>query len=684
MQGDDIFAHTSSAPAHKERFDINELRSGPKVSEALLSTDWRNNRPNGFGGAPLEPPATAGLEPTEFQVNMKKRNIKGLSVNTSLANQGGARHYKESPVDPDLIHSAPITKKDYEDTEEESGLSYEEEIRDSSDNTKALVPTSATDKRMVLLDTYTPTTRAGFEQVMDWRNLRLQHTPTGDQWSCGDIPLKAIPQSSLPDEDAHDTFPIASVKAIKNAKRFNGSGWDDVMEDVNKTLARLEVPHTAGLPPDRLRIEYERGQLALAAKVTMEEPAIKTTEVESYHHGAALSSNVEPKEFGSDGARFSALVDKLERSSTSRSRAQPTIGIKPSRPSKESEENASASKDSDDSGVSGVVKSKKNRTIALNPQATEFHSNAVQRLDDASDLQAQKNNQLGSNIVLQRETTDNGAATTKQHTSPEKNGDLKEILAHMTARAEASEQRMTQQMDMFQNMWQTMASQMRQNSGGYEAPPQSQYPESSAYSSGTWSGAQSQGSYIPSQPQPQPAPGFASGPGSMGLATYNAGPYTNGGTPPMPAPSYGYGGPQNSQFPMGPQPYQPAYPQAPSYPSQASQYHSQAPQYHSQAPPVGPSPVQGYGDPASMPLYAQAQMAFPPKPVLKPKGPPIPHHQGSGAQQMAYENYLEVKRSTDPEYARACRERQARRAGRQRQDRNQMAPGGQSRGPGRY
>ncbi|KAK8071110.1 hypothetical protein PG997_011313 [Apiospora hydei] len=57
---------------------------------------------------------------------------------------------------------------------------------------------------------------------------------------------------------------------------------------------------------------------------------------------------------------------------------------------------------------------------------------------------------------------------------------------------------------------------------------------------------------------------------------------------------------------------------------------------------------------------------FGPTPVSKPKGPPRPDDPRWCKQQMMYEAYLEWQRSTDTNYHKKCKDRQAKRAERQR------------------
>ncbi|KAI1874017.1 uncharacterized protein JN550_002596 [Neoarthrinium moseri] len=57
-----------------------------------------------------------------------------------------------------------------------------------------------------------------------------------------------------------------------------------------------------------------------------------------------------------------------------------------------------------------------------------------------------------------------------------------------------------------------------------------------------------------------------------------------------------------------------------------------------------------------------------PKPVTKPKGPPRPHDPEWNKRQLEYEAYLEHQRTVDPNYHIKCKERQSKRADRQRRE----------------
>lgn len=81
-------------------------------------------------------------------------------------------------------------------------------------------------------------------------------------------------------------------------------------------------------------------------------------------------------------------------------------------------------------------------------------------------------------------------------------------------------------------------------------------------------------------------------------------------------------------------------------------------------------PIPGRGTPAppkpasGTPLWVKSM--FGPKPVSKPDRPFRPGDGVQAVRQQEYEEYLEHLRVTDPNYALNCKQRQARRADRQR------------------
>jgi len=94
-------------------------------------------------------------------------------------------------------------------------------------------------------------------------------------------------------------------------------------------------------------------------------------------------------------------------------------------------------------------------------------------------------------------------------------------------------------------------------------------------------------------------------------------------------------------------------------------------------PPIGQAPIQGVNRPApNLPHQpglgggqgngAAYSHGFGPTPVSKPKGAPRPGDPRWCKQQMMYEAYLEWQRSTDTNYHKKCKDRQAKRAERQR------------------
>ncbi|KAK8073627.1 hypothetical protein PG994_004526 [Apiospora phragmitis] len=103
--------------------------------------------------------------------------------------------------------------------------------------------------------------------------------------------------------------------------------------------------------------------------------------------------------------------------------------------------------------------------------------------------------------------------------------------------------------------------------------------------------------------------------------------------------------PHMAQFPISQAPTQAVNRPAPNLPQQ-----------------LGLAGVQNDGAPRAN-AYSHG---FGPTPVSKPKGPPRPGDPRWCKQQMMYEAYLEWQRSTDTGYHKKCKDRQAKRAERQR------------------
>ncbi|KAI1653330.1 hypothetical protein F4813DRAFT_393778 [Daldinia decipiens] len=602
------FTQVASAPPRKVQFDTtNEVPSAPKASEAMMNSDWRNNRRKG-SSAHLAVPATASVETTEFQKAGGKK-AKKLTIDTALANEMTVRRYRDTPIDPDFIHSAPITKKDYETADNDSRPGSSEDVQYSSNDTTLSVVSPITNMSTIRLESLTPITSEGFRQfdiicnygLDEESKFRSSNDTYGDKQGQNDMTVRAIPIVSAYNKKIEDPiFPIAAVKAIKHSKRFAHAGWDNIDQDLEKNWAMLQGPRTAGLPVEKLREEYE----------------------------STCSSEAE---IAKNQARFDALISKLQKSSANRINAQSVNDAKPSNSPKRLEENIPLNKPvSHNSGISGVsAKTSQSQGTTLNPKASEFQISPRSGINCQPDL---RNYPLdhNHNVPFQQNgykvtsSTDSGSSGTRSATAE----DIEKIYAFMDdlkaqlTRIEAGSQ---QRPTMMETSPMAQLSHIQSIASQLGLSPILQGPSRDTLSIHS----------------------FGSGPGSWpGIQTIpNVQSYHNG----------------NGAF-IPPSPV----------------HNTQAPSFHMGPPPMSCSPglsappaigYQGFtgpGNPSPLPLHAQAQIVYGPRPVRKPRGPQRPGDPVFTQQQLSYEEYLENKRASDRAYAMQCRDRQARRFHRQR------------------
>ncbi|KAI8956958.1 hypothetical protein F5Y11DRAFT_364483 [Daldinia sp. FL1419] len=600
------FTQVASAPPRKVQFDImTEKISTPKASEAMMNSDWRNNRRNG-SGAPLVMPATASVEKTEFQ-KAGAKNAKKLTIDTTLVNKTAVRRYRDTPIDPDFIHSAPITKKDYETVDDEPGTDGSNSIRYSNNDATLSVLTPNAKTSTIRLEPLTPLTSESFQQFSFLRDHghgledELKFGTNGDahadESSQKDMMVRVIPIAPPHHKATEDpVFPIAAVKAIKHSKRFTNAAWDGIDQYFERNWTKLKVPHTAGLPTEKLREEYE---------------STRSPEVDA----------------AKDQARFDALISKLQRSSASRINAQSTINVTSSKglgenmpPSKSVSHNPG----SNDLGT----KAPRNQGTTLNPKASEFQISSGFGFSHQQNLQSyppdcSPNSPVKQNSYGTTSSTDSSSGGTRSVTAEDIEklyAFMIDLKAQMTRIEAGSQQRqsMTATSPIAQfNHIQSIASQL-----GLSMIPESQSrdtqgPQGFESGPGIWPGA-----------QPMPNDQLSNNASAAFMA---------------PPPLVGI---QASQLPIVP-------PSTSHKPGLG-------------APDLGRQGFVSLGDPTHLPLHAQAQMVYGPRPVRKPKGPQRLGDVTFTQQQQDYEAYLENKRATDRAYAMQCRERQARRFLRQR------------------
>ncbi|KAI1142527.1 hypothetical protein F5Y05DRAFT_229187 [Hypoxylon sp. FL0543] len=706
-----------SAPARQVFFQAADKKpSTPKESEALANPDWRTHRrfaPRASHGVPL----TAGLEKTEFQ-KVGDRLPKLADLDTSPESLYGVRRYRTTPIDADFIHSAPLTKKGFapyeadQDYQNRNQVYEKEENSVRSDITKQILElpsgVPAAQKPLVRLEPLSSTAVEGLKAELDFRHLSLRRERQengrwDEKWSCNDVPLMASPVETPRFQNTRDLkFPLASVTTVEEPKRFKNKDWSEVPGDVWEHVDKFGVPHTAGLPPDRLRKAYDQAD-------------------EGTQKGGRCLVSVPPpeeskKQFEKDQARFEALIGKLQSASAYRLRGQP-IDIKPPYWPVQPEKNGQATKDSKqpakelsiDSGVSGLdVENKTSAKLAtsLNPLASEFQFSSHGFGNPTSQMGyplGYKENVPfnaacnGVSPLMGSDSSGRQAATAEDIQAILKSMDelKKEITQLKAAPQQATPlQNLTLQKQM--DYMETLADQINRGKmhmdQGMNAPTVSaQSPPEYGFGHGAYSGTPPYGVYTTSQPQCPPTPAVAQPNQCHAYGMYNAGPgYHNGASfngPGYTAPNYGGAGVNGTGF-NGPSHGGPSY-NGPGFNVQGSSMPSYGPSYNgsgfnvqgSSMPSYGPgghqsqypiAPTSGphsFMEPLSsgpLPLHAQAQIAFGPKPVRKPRNPPRLGDRRFAQQQQDYEQYLEIRRATDPEFARECRERQARRVERQR------------------
>ncbi|KAI0179227.1 hypothetical protein GGR52DRAFT_588966 [Hypoxylon sp. FL1284] len=525
---------------------------------ALLNTNWRGNHLDRLGGMSMIP-ITAAPEKTEFQLDGGKKNINKLSIDTGRAGEYGIRRYRDTPIDPDFIFSAPITKKDFEGTLDQSDAYYDDEKPEEQEPVnKATLPTP------------TPATN------------------------------KPAPPM------------FAEIKAFKSAKQMY---WN-----------KNEMPHTAGLPVDRLRTQLEE---ALTLKAILEESVIEAS--------ASGKAVTDKKPEGID-SRYQALLAKLRKPNNRHRRALSYIDIKPPHWTKESDISTTQLKSpSPASAISGLPDEGVKKGPMLNPQATEFRSSISPLNANAPILPKPNNQQEDGKVELTHQAMLPFSST---NNSPNNEAVLlQEVRAVHARMAELMEEMKELKAQKFEQQHPTHPLEQSCSPPFINQPQydhrqvQVQGPATTGqYGSTAWPVTAPYNALQNNLSLPQPS----YSPQNMGL---------NGGISfPLPPHSSPFQGHQLPRF---------------SSPSGL----------HAPVAPMGPmapmtlGPEAGYG---SVPLHAQAQMIFGPKPVNKPRPNFRPGDPRAAAAQVAYESYLEQKRASNINYAMQCRERQAKRAERQK------------------
>ncbi|KAI1439186.1 hypothetical protein GGR50DRAFT_690537 [Xylaria sp. CBS 124048] len=626
----------------------------PRLSEAMLNTDWRNRRQGPSENAPClldDALWSAPPDRVKFADHIQDKPVRGDEKVVIDYDHGlervAYRSRRPDEVKPELIPfttsesvsadlclSAPATKLEFSEAElggEERSKKYDPSVFQPSV------------KSIVRLDQMVPTKRAGYEKVINWD----EQTRDGPQDVSSIATVTPVSLSSNWELD----FPYAEIRAVSGNKKFQ-TGLNEIEETVRKQLSTLVEPQTAGLPPDYIRKEYE--EIREERRKAM---AIANSALEARGREQDADSKCEkPDEDGEDNVHFSLLLGKLNKLCAPRIRAY-TVGDKGDTKrdeamneadNKENDNDNSKRAPSRDSGISGMSTGGRQRSSTLNPEASEFRVPVQEKKSPIA-------NGNPSDNVGSKETI------TLVCTSPETEDPIQKLETRV---AELEAKLAQHNPDKAQVKRQKSAFGGRKRSAfevkGYGPPVPHQHAPNKGF--------QGMAGYQPAQPvvqpvvqpivQPiapyQPQPGFAMGPGGM---QHN----------PMPGTAH-YGLAANAGFPPSGMPAMPAMPVAINNPYVSGQPVAPVQGPPIQGPPIQGPPILGGSNPAATapgtPLWVKS--VFGPKPVSKPSRPFPPGDGNQAMRQQQYEEYLEHLRATDPSYALRCKQRQARRADRQR------------------
>lgn len=617
-----IFTQLATAPATKVHFSTEVEICKPaasKISEALLSTDWRKDcRQQG-------PPPTAPAKKVQFSSDEIKPQKPKFDV--TAADNYGLRRYRDVPVDPDFIHSAPATKKEFDIVRDEDD--YIEDEDEDEDHIFFQSPQHQTTE-------FKQTSESNLLQLKQLITTpkEIESATTRDSASAAMSPYFMVsPAFGTKGFDLE--FPFAEIQAVKHGKRFQTGSWDDLEPAIKQKFSSLEVPRTAGLPVGALRREFQQRQAEAEAE---QQKANETT-------------------------RFNALLEKLQKvrkvTAASGSRRPSIIDIKPSFWTKDSEEkdqqpdnagqkNTDQRRPSHDSAISGFSVDGDKALTALNPKAPEFCITSPEEPSPKPTVIVSVEQFKEMCARLQKIETEL-AREKSMHPSH---------FGHLEPRSSTDNFTLG---DLNPDLDLTMVQPLQNNHASPHdqelQPPLPQHvknylelhhngnvPSNPTFYLADQHNPQMNGvQTMPQLAPPAPIQTQQNGVGFQGPSV--AFPSIIPSAAPQQAPVY-----VHNQLAAG----------SPMYPWNHAAY------------PSGP-----YNFAIGISLQDRLQdryakmgmptMTYPlgPKPVRKPRGPPRPDIRQTMHQQE-YEAYLEWKRSTNIDYAKGCKNRQARRAERQR------------------
>ncbi|KAK5634408.1 hypothetical protein RRF57_010121 [Xylaria bambusicola] len=600
----------------------------PRLSEAMLNNNWRKHRhpleensPEQLWSAPPEqlkflgevktkPRRDDDHEAIDYAHSLRRtayRSRRPEEIKPHLI-----PFTKPESVSADLCLSAPATKTEFSTAEigtDERSAKYDPRIVQPSIKT------------LVRLDEMAPTKRAGYENILSWDEQNACNTRRrlNDSSSITIVSLADSPESW----ETVD-FPYAEIRAVKGDKRFERE-LSNVEETIRNQLSALVEPQSAGLPPEYLRKEYdeireERRKAIAFAQSTLETRSRRGRVVGD---GVALSA-----ETPSD-THFNNLLGKLNKLCAPRLRAF-TVSDKGNSNgrgrsnSPEKDTRVDPQSPSGDSGIGGLSPKGRQRSSTLNPKATEFRCNGQEQQFPVT--------------IEPKPAVSSPAATTslvQASNQPSESMDPIRVLETRVAELEAQIARQGTNQEQFARQRWSKGYKTNQAPHGVTGP--------------TVPGG---GVLHPRMNRNLPGPaGYQVGfptPSGHSMSSFAIG---AGGVAANPIPATGYCTlPQNSQV-FTPNGMPNGFLNQINPPKPAIPFSSSAS--------IVPNP------PATGTSLWVKNM-FGPKPVSKPDRPFRPGDGVQAVRQQEYEEYLEHLRATDPTYALSCKQRQARRADRQR------------------
>ncbi|KAI0521898.1 hypothetical protein F5B22DRAFT_509271 [Xylaria bambusicola] len=621
-------AENSGIPANVRLARKVSYVESPRLSEAMLNNNWRKHRhplevssPEQLWSAPPEQSKFIGAvkakpcRDDEHQAIDYAHSLERTAYRSRRPEEVKPHlipFTKPESVSADLCLSAPATKTEFSTAE--TGTD-----KCSAKFDPGIVQPSI--KTLVRLNEMAPTKRAGYENILSWDEQNACNTRRrlNDSSSITIVSLADSPESW----ETID-FPYAEIRAVKGDMRFERE-LSNVEETIRNQLSALVEPHSAGLPPEYLRKEYDEIREERRKAISF---AQSTLEARS-RRGRVVSDSIAPSAETPSDTHFNNLLGKLNKLCAPRLRAF-TVNDKDNSNGRDRSKSpekgmkVDPQSPSGDSGIGGLFPKGRQRSSTLNPKAIEFHCTGQEQQCTVSiePKQAVSSPAVTMNLVQASD-------------QPSESMDPLRVLETRVAELEAQIARQGSSQDQFAR--QRWGKGYRTNQASYKV---------------TGPAAHGGGILHPGVNRNLPGPAdyqtaFLTPPGPS-IPNFAIG---AGGVGANPIPATGYCTlPHNAQgfIPNGmPNGF-------------LNQINPPRPSI-----PFGGNGVMMPNPPATgTPLWVKNM--FGPKPVSKPDRPFRPGDGVQAVRQQEYEEYLEHLRATDPTYALSCKQRQARRADRQR------------------